>query len=461
MKNRFILMLFSLLILSGLSAQENLDTLLRIALENNPGLNAKFNKYRADLQKVPQAGSLPDPDVSFGYFINPMELISGNQVAQIQVMQMFPWFGTLKASKDEASLMALSSLELFNAEKQEISYSIRINYYQLYLNKKQTLVYDTSLVLLKSIEQLLLVKLKSINIENTKRSSDNQMLNKPVQMNSSMGMNANQQQKSQAGNAPMNNAEMGGSSSVLADLIRVQVEIKELEDNMAFLKNQKLILLAQLNTLLNRDKATEIFIPDEIEIPEFDFENQALFDSIKAVHPMLKMNRAEIEAYKKQQVMNRKMSYPMVGIGLNYSVINKSEMSASEMNGKDMFMPMVNLKLPIYRKKYKASIKEAEYLENSATDELTNKGNMLNMQLSEYQIAMRESKRSLNLYRDIISLTQKSFDIMLVQYSSSGADFDAIIRLQRQLLDYRLNMIKARVEQLTAIAGLRKLLNQY
>ncbi|MFN8254194.1 MAG: TolC family protein [Bacteroidales bacterium] len=458
MNYRYILIVLTMLIYPKLSAQENLDSLLKIAAQNNPSLKAKYNKYLADLQKVPQVGSLPDLDVSFGFFIKPMELIGGNQTAQIQAMQMFPWFGTLRASKDEASLMALSTFELFNVEKQEIFYNVRTNYYQLFLNQKQMQVYDTTLVLLKSIEQLLLVKMKTINTGNTNQENKS---NDATQGNKSMGMNANKQQENKSNNAPMNNAGMGGSSSVFADLLRIQVEIKELEDNIASLKNQKRMLTIQINTLLKRDKETEILVPDNLPVPEYDFENPSIPDSVKANNPMIKMNKADIEAYKQRQKMNRKMGYPMIGLGLNYSLINKSEMSTSEMNGKDMFMPMVNLKLPIYRRKYNASVKEAELLESSATDQLANTENMLLMELSEYQIALRDAKRGLLLYNDITSLTQKSFDILLVQYSSSGADFDAIIRLHRQLLDYRLNIIEAQVEQLTAIAGFQKLLSQY
>ncbi len=458
MNYRYILIILSILILPRLRAQENLDSLLKIAAQNNPSLKAKYNKYLADLQKVPQVGSLPDLDVSFGFFIKPMELIAGNQTAQIQAMQMFPWFGTLKASKDEASLMALSSFELFNAEKQEIFYNVRTNYYQLYLNQRELQVYDTTLVLLRSIEQLLLVKMKTINTGNTNQENKS---NEAVQGNKSMGMNANKQQENKSNNAPMNNTGMGGSSSVFADLLRMQVEIKELEDNIAALKNRERMLTIQINTLLSRNKETEIIVEEELKIPDFDFENPSLADSVKANNPMVKMNKADIEAYKKRQIMNRKMGYPMIGLGLNYSLINKSEMSNSEMNGKDMIMPMINLKLPIYRKKYKASVKEAELLENMTTDQLSNTENMLLMEFSEYQIALRDAKRGLVLYNDITSLTQKSFDILLVQYSSSGADFDAIIRLHRQLLDYRLNMIEAKVDQLTAIAGFQKLLAKY
>ena len=50
-----------------------------------------------------------------------------------------------------------------------------------------------------------------------------------------------------------------------------------------------------------------------------------------------------------------------LGLGLNYSLINKNEMSTSAMNGKDMIMPMVTVTLPIYRKKYNAMQTEADF----------------------------------------------------------------------------------------------------
>ncbi len=74
---------------------------------------------------------------------------------------------------------------------------------------------------------------------------------------------------------------------------------------------------------------------------------------------MLDYEKQSIEARKK---MVSRMSYPMVGLGLNYSFISKNEMSASAMNGKDMIMPMVTVTLPLYRKKYNAMVKEADLL---------------------------------------------------------------------------------------------------
>jgi outer membrane protein TolC len=315
---------------------------------------------------------------------------------------------------------------------------------------------------LKSIEQLLLSKLKSSNTgtSNTENKGS-QMSNKSSDKeNNSMGTNANNQQSNQQSTPPMNNQAMAGSSSVFSDLLRLQVELKELEDNIAYMKNRKQMLGIQINSNLNRNPETEIYIPKNLTVPDFDFHNPSLFDSIKKNNPMVKMNKADIQAYQLRQQMNKKMGFPMIGLGLSYSVINKSEMSTSDMNGKDMIMPMLTVKVPIYRKKYNASVKEAQLLEKSANEQLNNTTNMLFMSYSENIFALKDAERKLSVYQDIISLTQKSFELLLIQYSSSGGDLDALIRLHRQLLDYKLNINQAQVDRLSAIAGLLKLLSK-
>ena len=101
--------------------------------------------------------------------------------------------------------------------------------------------------------------------------------------------------------------------------------------------------------------------------------------------------------------------------------------------------------------------KEAELLESASTEQIANVEKMLFMEFSEYQFALKDAERKRVLYTDIVSLTERSFELLLVQYTSSGADFDAIIRLHRQLLDYKINLHQAQVDKLTAIAGLQKL----
>ena len=93
----FISIYFNLFQSNTLFAQsDSLYNYLEIAAKNNPTVLQRYAEYQAALQKVPQVGSLPDPDISLGVFLSPMELVGGNQVADIRLMQMFPWFGVLK-----------------------------------------------------------------------------------------------------------------------------------------------------------------------------------------------------------------------------------------------------------------------------------------------------------------------------------------------------------------------------
>ena len=115
-KNNIVIII---LILIGFSApaQDELDDYLVTAAENNPGLKATFNEYMAALEKVPQAGSLPDPTLAFGFFIRPVETRLGPQQARISATQMFPWFGTLNAKEDVVTEMAKAKYEMFEEAK--------------------------------------------------------------------------------------------------------------------------------------------------------------------------------------------------------------------------------------------------------------------------------------------------------------------------------------------------------
>ncbi len=97
-------------------------------------------EYQAALQKVPQAGSLPDPELNMGVFLSPMELVSGNQVAELRLMQMFPWFGTLRAAKDEMSLMANAKYELFRDAKLQVFYEVQSTWFDLYKLRQNILI---------------------------------------------------------------------------------------------------------------------------------------------------------------------------------------------------------------------------------------------------------------------------------------------------------------------------------
>ena len=130
MKYRIIHILIILLITGSLSGQ-SLDEYLVMAAENNPGLKAKFLRYQAALERIPQAGTLADPQVSYSFFIQPMERFAGNQTGSISLMQMFPWLGTLEAAREEMAFMAKAEFEAFNEARSMLFYEVRTTWYAM------------------------------------------------------------------------------------------------------------------------------------------------------------------------------------------------------------------------------------------------------------------------------------------------------------------------------------------
>ena len=152
------------------------------------------------------------------------------------------------------------------------------------------------------------------------------------------------------------------------------------------------------------------------------------------------------------------MGYPMIGLGVNYSVINNNEMSVSDMNGKDMVMPMIALTLPIYRKKYRAMQAEADFLKAAAAQKYTATEN--NLKTSYYEAIQRyqDAQRRVTLYTHQAMLAGKSLDIMIQGFTASGSGLTDVLRVQQQTLDFEYKKAEAIAEYQTAIALLNRLM---
>ncbi|HLP04458.1 MAG TPA: TolC family protein, partial [Paludibacter sp.] len=161
MKN--ILLLVIIYGMAGLTAysQDSLSYYLTLATKNNPTVMQRFAEYEAAVQKVPQVGALPDPQMEMGVFLSPMELVGGNQVADIKLMQMFPWFGVLRNAQDEMSLMAKGKYELFRDAKLQVYYDVQRAWFDLYRVRRNIQLSEKNVELLKTIERLSLARFRS------------------------------------------------------------------------------------------------------------------------------------------------------------------------------------------------------------------------------------------------------------------------------------------------------------
>jgi outer membrane protein TolC len=453
----------------SLIAQDSLMHYLEIATKNNPTVLQRNAEYEAALQKVPQAGSLPDPELTAGIFLSPMELISGRQVAEIQLMQMFPWFGVLKNAKDEMSLMAKAKYETFRDAQLQLVYDVQRTWYELLKTQQMVHIAERNADILRTLERLSLVKFKAPPSSGSSGSSSGTGVTGSSGQTSSSGQTGMGGMGGNSGSAPSapgnSSSSMSGGSSMesssgtsgLADLYRIQIEISELENSIALQKSQQVSLKARFNSYLNRNAQAPVALTDTLIADTLQSAFISIPDSMLLNNPMLGMLQYEQQSYEARKKMVTRMGYPMVGLGVNYSLINKDPMSTSAMNGEDMIMPMVNITLPIYRKKYKSMQKESERMVTASKQSYQATSNDLQASYYEAIQLYQDAERRIKLYKYQSLLAKKSFDIMVKSFSVSGSALTDVLRVQQQMLDYETKQTEAVADYNTSIALLRRL----
>lgn len=437
---------------------DSLAAYLEIAARNNPGVQKSLYDYQAALQKVPQVSSLPDPELTAGFFLKPMELMSGNQVADFQLMQMFPWFGVLRNAKDEMSLMAQAKYELFRDAKLQVGYDVQKAWYELFKVREEIRISEKNIELLRTIERLSLIKFKSPSAGGTTSlpagsmtspGSRGGMEGGSAGMGNMAGVQTTRRDAdSRENQSSMQSLPMGSSTSGsgLADFYRIQIEILGLEDNIASLKNQERTSVARFNSILDRSPEHPVYVDTITRYSSVGLEETMDPDSLLADNPMLKIISYENQSLEARKKMISGMSYPMMGIGINYSLINKSPMSESAMNGSDMVMPMVTVTIPVYRKKYNAMKSETDLLKSSSEKSYRATENSLKVELLSAMLDYQDISRRVKLYESQHSLAARSLDLMLKDFSASASSLTDVLRLRQQIYEYELNLIEARAD---------------
>lgn len=448
------------------NAQETLNDYLETAAKNNPDLKVAFNQYLASLHKVPQVGALPDPQATFGFFIKPMAIVAGSQVGNIQVMQMFPWFGTLKLAKDEASEMANARYEVFISAKADLYYQVKANWYQLLKLDREIILVKENIELLESLEKLVMVKFQSPTTSGSSTGSNSMNSTSSGDMNASgVGMGAMKSTQSApvqtTGNMQTSSMSsgMGKKSSGLQDVLRVKMEILDQQNKLALLIDQKKTAEVGFNALLNRDQNIAVEINDSLEIQPLPAEKQAVVDSILANNPMLAMLESEVSSYEAMEQKAKKMGLPMMGVGLNYMINQKREGNTYMMNGTDMVMPMFSVSIPIYRKKYNAMQSEARLMQEAGKQQTIGLQNNLKVQYRSFIQNLNDAERRMNLYNKQEELARKTTDLLLAGFATTGTDYEEVLRMQYKVLDYAFKYIEAITDYNTSVAMAEKLMN--
>lgn len=245
-----------------------------------------------------------------------------------------------------------------------------------------------------------------------------------------------------------------GKASIV-DELRVELELNDLKNQWALLKESKKVFQTNFNNLLNRDNSVKIEIPIELRQEKLPYKNMILLDSIYNNNHEIKNIDHKLNAFMNQEIVAKKEGLPKFNIGINYIIVSKNPTSANPRNGNDAILfPSIGISIPIYRKKYKAMIKEAQYLIASEIAKKEDKRNTLHTVLESTHTDYNDGKRRIELNRKQSEIAKKVLDILITSYTTNSKDFEEVLRIERQLLQYKLAYQRALIDQNISIAFL-------
>ncbi|MDR1879931.1 MAG: TolC family protein [Tannerellaceae bacterium] len=465
--------------------EDSLAVYLAVAARENPSVKAAYLDYEAACQKLPQAGAYADPTFEAGIFPEPMEFAAGRQVAQFRLMQMFPWFGTRKAARTEAQHMANMAFEQFREARDNVFMEVYTQWYALCSLRRKIINNKENRQWLEQLEQLALRKFSSGTNSPEKGYASGggnaSPATAPTASSGGMDMGGSAGTASTATMPPSSGSSggmrmaaggMGGASGGMSEVLRIQLEIMESESNMESLQAEIAAGKARFNTLLNRPAESEVVMPDEWQQLPFRPDVESILHEVAGRNPMLGMLREEALAYEAKAEMDRKMGYPMFGVGIQYMLMSplktdnllpEEAMGGGDgmtmMNGKDMVMPMASISIPLYRNKYKAARKESQLRREASETKRADTFNKLQAALYQSVYLLEDADRKAGLYRRQADLARTAGDLAMQEFVSGKSDLGSVIQVQRQLLDYRLKEAEAIANYNTLVAAIQKMMS--
>lgn len=396
----------------GVGDANDLRTLtdyLRYAALNNPGLKAAFEQWKAAIEEVPQARTLPDPRFTYGHFIEEVETRVGPQRNKFGINQTFPWFGKIEARTRAAGASAEAARRRYEANKLRLFFDVKDAYHEYAYLAKAIDIARENLELVQSFEEVALTKYI-------------------------------------------------GAAAGHPDVVRAQVELAKLEDQLRTLEGLREPMVAQLNAALNRKSPELLPWPVSKESPPVRIDRARIRELLLAQNPELQALDFDIESARSRVELAKKKFYPDIGVGVDWVQTDNALMPGTRDSGKDPVMLTFSLNLPVWRESYEAAEIQARAIARKTRLEKTQMENTLVARVERVLYDCEDSERKQRLYGDIlVPKAQELIEASESAYQGGTIDFMSLIDAQRTLLNFALLHERAMTDNRQKLAELEML----
>ena len=397
-----------------LPADAALDDYIRYAMQHSPALAAAYQRWRAALARVPQATSLPDPQIGFEVVLDEVDRSADYMGERYSISQMFPWFGKLKLRGDIATEQARAEEQRFEAVRLELADRITGAWFEhAWLHQAAATARDN---------RDLMQRLESVARSRFRTGAVTQ-----------------------------------------ADVNRAQVELGRLDDQARSLEDMLGPAAVELNALLGR--AAHAPLPGAPVAPSRQVvqalperDDEQWLQLARQGNPGLAASRHEVTREQQSLELARREYYPDIMLGVQYARDGSARMAMMDGGGADMVMGMVSINLPLRRGRYDAGVREARARMDAAAFEVEDRQAGLDAALKGALFTYRDSARRISLYGGtLVPTARQAMATTEIAYRTGAAGFTDLVDAQRVLLEFELAHERAAADRGRALARIRAL----
>ncbi len=392
-----------------------LESAIEYALKHNSGLHQVTSRQKAKENIVPQAGSLPDPEISVGMANLPTDTYDRQQEGMTQykvgLSQSFPFPGKLGLKEDSAKFIAESAGKEVDEFRFNLKQQVSTSWWELFYLNRALEVVRKNQNLLRQFVQIAKTKYR---------------VGKGLQQ----------------------------------DVLLAEVELSKLLDAEIQLKRLKERAIAFFNALLNKDPLSVVELPHEAppKLPEL-LPEVALYELAQKNRPLLAAYRSRIKAAKSRLALAEKEYYPNFKFGVEYGTRYGQNPDGTDRT--NLASVKLGISIPLYAaSKQSEGVSQREHElemnQSALVDQEVRVRSQVSDMLSEYRNGVDQAQLFL---LGIIPQARQAVESMQAAYRVNKVDFLNLVRMQVTLFNYEtqywrvFTRAKQTLSQIEALVG--------
>ncbi|MFQ5717005.1 MAG: TolC family protein [Nitrospinales bacterium] len=387
-----------------LEKEFSIQSLMEVAFDRNPGLKAAKAKWKAVIERYPQATALEDPEIGIDTWNIPTDLSLGQTRNTIYwISQKFPFPGKLKIKGDIVSQEVKVARTQFEIATRDLTAELKSGYYEL-------------LYLVQAIDI----------IRRNKKLAEHL--------------------------AKISATEHSVDATTLNDVLKAQSQLAQLDNDLILLTELWMNEVARINTFLDLPPDRPIGKPRKVLFVPFDMELNQLYQLARERRQELKINGIEVEKSRKEIELAKKQYYPNFRATFKWFDNNGIPLDRG-------FGILFGVTVPIWFEKNRSRVSEAQNNLQALEFEKKDLENRTFAEINKVYFKLQNFARLVKLYKkSLIPQSLRSLEIAETWYEQKKGSFSGLLEARSVWLNFNLAYQRALADYFQSITKLEKLI---